>query len=237
MKKELEKTIGQMAAESPQFIAVFEKFNLDYYQNGQRTLGNACIDAGVNEEKVRQVMGPPNGFPLKEKVDENSTLSEIINLIVLRHHGFVRAQLEVMESLLVNMGKDDREVSQASLLRTLFLTLDESLRHHLLEEEIEVFPWLLWSERQGGGPGKTQENKNFPKAIHHILLDHRMMDQEFREMKKLTFHFRASNPGSGEIVKFSNILDGLDEDNHLHIHLENNILLRKAAALGILGNS
>jgi regulator of cell morphogenesis and NO signaling len=237
MKTEPEKTIGQMAVESPHFIPVFEKYDLDFYQNGQMTLENACIDAGVGEGLVRQELALQKPREMPEKVDENSDLSQIVQHIVLRHHVFVRAQLEVMEELLMTLGKDEREVSQASLLKNLFLRLDESLRRHFLEEEIEVFPWLLWFEHQGGKPGPAREKKDVPGSIHHILLDHRMMDQEFREMKKLVYHFKALTPSSGEMVKFSNILDGLDEDNHLHIHLENNILLRKAMALGILSSS
>src|SRR5581483_928302 len=147
MKKETNKTIGQMAVESPEFIPVFEKHSLDYYEKGDRTLAEACEAAGVETAQVHLELEDQKPVEMAERVDENSNLSEIVHYIVQRHHAYVRGQLERMEALLVKMSAHGSENSQAGILNKLFLRLDESLRHHLLEEEIDVFPRLLWFER------------------------------------------------------------------------------------------
>lgn len=234
MKKEPEKTIGQMAVESPELIPIFEKLSLDYYQKGNQTLEEACQGAGVEAAKVRQELETQKSSVKNERVDESSSLSEIVHYIVQHHHRYVRGQLERMEGLLMTMGDDPGSSSHAGILKKLFFSLDEALRHHLLEEEIEVFPRLLWFERNGKKPGPVEEGADFLGSVYHILLDHRMMDKEFREMKKLVFHFKSLNPTDEKMEDFSKILEDLDLDNHQHIHLENNVLLRKASALGII---
>lgn len=226
--------IGQIAVESPQFIPVFEKYGLDYYQKGNRTLEAACLDAGLEVDKVLQELQVQPPALVKDGVDEESPLSEIVHTIVNRHHAYVRGQLRRMEGLLDDLGWGEGEVSHATILKKFFLSLDASLRHHLLEEETDVFPRIIWIERKGAETEGTGEERSFLTAIQHVLLDHRMVDREFAELKKLVFHFKALSPTSAQLAGFSKALDALDQDNHRHIHLENNVLLRKAVALGII---
>jgi regulator of cell morphogenesis and NO signaling len=237
MKEPGSQIIGQLAVESPQFIPVFERYGLDYYQKGDRTLQEACLAAGLELSQIHQELQVQGPLPVNDKVDERSTLSEIVHTIVNRHHTYVREQLREIEGLLDGLGWGEGEVSHAAILKKIFLRLDGSLRQHLLEEETDVFPRILWIERRGAGSDETEEERSFLSAIHHVLLDHRVMDREFAELKKLVFHFKALSPTSVKLADFSKALDALDQDNHRHIHLENNVLLRKAVALGIMRRS
>ncbi|HVZ79161.1 MAG TPA: DUF542 domain-containing protein [bacterium] len=229
-----DKTIGQLAVECPHYIPVFEAHQLDYYQRGHRSLAQACQEAGLETAQVLRELEAQKPQPFLTDVDENSSLFDIVHFIVGRHHSYVRGQLERMEDLIQGVGGDGQAETQVSVLKRHFLGLDESLRRHLLEEEIEVFPRLVWIERNRLGKGMEDHGRDFREAIHHVLMDHHFMDRDFLELKKLVFHFRVLDPGSEFLEGFSKALDGLDQDNHRHIHLENNILLRKAVALGIL---
>lgn len=233
-------TIGQIAVENRGAIPLFERLGLDYYRHGDRTLQQACRVAGQGYEEVLQELGktPVELARSSEPSWEEASLTEVVHFIVNQHHAFVRSQLGAMEKAFEDLDEGHDQPSQAAVLRELFLKLDVKLRDHLLQEETEVFPRLIWAERRtlsGDGPGAVEEaDEELFSAVRHVLLYHRMMDEEFIQMKKVLYHFIHLSPGSDFLKRLGEVVEAMDHNNHRHIHLENNVLLRKAVRLGIL---
>jgi iron-sulfur cluster repair di-iron protein len=240
MKINSSQSTGQIAVEMKEGIPIFEKYGINYYTQGDQSLKIACIAANVPLERVESELEKAESMPVQWYSQDRDWRQEpmaiLIYYIVHTHHVKTRRELDNIESFFANGPAPDDQPSELSLIRTLFLKLDAELREHLKEEEEKVFPYLIRAERtmKPGMPGqKAFPNPDgFSNPIRNILFEHGMMDREFKEIEKLLFQF---NPGDGGF--FAPLIESIGElakDNQRHIHLENNILLKRASQLGLL---
>jgi regulator of cell morphogenesis and NO signaling len=231
---------GQIAVEVKEAIPVFEKYGIDYYPEGNRSLKNACLAAGAPLEEVEselkkiELVSPEQDTP--ERDWNKETMASLIHYLVQVHHTKTRLELDHIEKELAGLNEGNKEPAELGVIRTLFLKLDDEFREHLQAEEELVFPYLIRAERamqRGEQAVKTFQNFNsFSNPIRDILFEHGMMDREFKQIEKLTFLFFQENGGE----HFRNLVlafKELEKDNEKHIRLENNILLKRAVQLGL----
>src|SRR5947209_16984938 len=100
-----EKTVREIALETPSSIRVFEALGIDYCCGGKRPLSDACSHASVDMDRVQQLLEqaqrdsqPPVGEEWGEK-----PLRDLILQIVGKHHGFVRRETPRIEALLAKV--------------------------------------------------------------------------------------------------------------------------------------
>jgi regulator of cell morphogenesis and NO signaling len=243
-KVEPAKAVGQMAAESREFIPVFERLGINYYSEGSLSLEEACRAAGI---PLEQAMGELEGtegareeWYRQERDWQRESMGELIDYIVHVHHVNTRLKLDHIEGILAKWSRDSQSPSKMGVVQGLFIKLDADLREHLNEEEERVFPYLIRAERSAAKgepfPPLPEIFGDFNNSLRALLFEHAMMDREFKEISKLICLFGAGDRqwksiGSSLELAFLE----LERDNQKHIHLENNILLKRAAQQGLLG--
>jgi regulator of cell morphogenesis and NO signaling len=240
MKISSSQSTGQIAVEMKEAIPVFEKYGINYYTQGDQSLKIACVAANAPLERVESELAKAEFVPVQWYSQERDWRQEpmaiLIYYIVHTHHVKTRWELDNIENFFVNRSKTEVEPSEFNLIRTLFLKLAAELREHLKEEEEKVFPYLIRAERAlkpgGLGPKAFPNADGFSNPIRNILFEHGMMDREFKEIEKILFHFNAA--GGDCFGSLTQSINELAKDNQKHIHLENNILLKKASQLGLL---
>lgn len=198
MKIDPAQTVGQIAVESKEAIPVFEKYNINYYSEGNRSLRDACYLAGVPLEEICPVLEKLRHHPqvwYRQEPDWwNESMADLIVYIVGVHHRYTRSQLsrieEMMDALTTQRGKSNSELIAA---KRLFLKLAEDLRNHMLQEEEVVFPYLIQAERAKERnepvPRPFTGYNSFTHPIRAMLFEHGMMDREWRDIVRLTHHF------------------------------------------------
>ena len=97
-----EKTVGEIAAEFPAAVQVFEKQHIDYCCGGKHPLVDACRVAGASAEEVMEEIEiashPENS---DQTLDWNAApLPQLVQHIVDKHHAWLYRQLPVIEQLM-----------------------------------------------------------------------------------------------------------------------------------------
>ncbi len=216
--------IGRLAAEHPAWVAVFERFGLDYCCRGRRAFSEACVGAGVDPDTVVEAIGA--GDSRAETPDRDwtsATMTELADHIEATHHAFTReafARLATMVPKLVTAhGAAHPELAELS---RLVAVLRDDMMDHMVREERVLFPWFRRLERpseiQSGPPWSVR------RPIDCMLHDHDAVAEILRAMRALTGGFK---PPAGACVTYRGtfaLLERLEAETHVHIHKENNIL-------------
>ncbi|SRR5579871_1363845 len=241
MPIEMTMTVGEIAVEFPAAIQVFEDLKIDYCCGGDRSLKDACALAGVSVEKVAESMEkrkPQTPSGDRESDWRQKSMTELTNYILEKHHLFTRAILGRLKELSVKVARV-HGARHPELMRVEALVADMAgeMEGHMAKEEEQVFPYLTAVEKSGGKEGVPNPFQGGPLDNHPLkvlMWEHGMTGEEFLELRRLTRDFTVPEDACQSYRSLYLGLIELEEDLHRHVHLENNVLFRKAVEQGIL---
>lgn len=229
--------VRDVVLELPQSTRLFEKFKIDYCCGGDQPLPAACASAGVEFQnlsqmidQVRQTPEAGNGTPDLQK----ATATELIGYILDKHHVFTKDEMARLEPLADKVdGAHGANHSELLALRDLMRQLFEDLRPHMLKEEQILFPFIIALEQA------REQNRSVPFApfgtvnnpIRMMLAEHDTAGEILCELRKLSANYQVPADACVSFKTFYEALEAFEQDLHLHIHLENNLLFPKAVAL------
>src|SRR5450759_4569030 len=131
------KTVGEIAAETPNATREFEKLGIDYCCGGTRTLGEACAEAkiSVDEAIARLEKGLASTQPEFSQDWQKQLLADLMAHIKTTHHVFVREESSRIAALATKVvgvhGKNHPELLQ---VQEIFSALAAELSVHLMKE-------------------------------------------------------------------------------------------------------
>lgn len=232
----VEKTVGQIAAESPASVRVFEKYGIDYCCGGGRPLAEACREKGLAVETVLAELESDRSAGNGAARDWNvAPLSELIDHILTTHHDYLRAELPTVQTRLTKVIEAHGAKYPESLLplREVFLGLQEELYGHMRKEEMILFPVIMEMEAAiaGGGRPAPPPFGTVENPIRVMRHEHDSAATALREMRRLTNGYTLPADACATYRALFLGLQELEADLHQHIHLENNILFPRAAEL------
>jgi regulator of cell morphogenesis and NO signaling len=224
-------SLAEIATHIPASIKVFEKHRIDFYRKGKRTLEETCsehllVPAVIEEEISRERSCTGN---------DNMNIHEwnierVIDHIQFRYHSTERSSL-------VFIGKQIKDIHDMypdpviEKLGTLFSALVADLTEHAEEEERELFPYIKKMAEVKRGKVKTKEIKIIlHNPIGMLEAEHELTGQLLDDIRELTNNY-AHISGAERYNELMNDLVVFQEDFHVHIHLENNVLFPKALEL------
>ena len=213
-------TVGSIAAGIPGAMAYFEKNGIDYCCGGNRSLTDAVKEKGVDERAVFAQLGALEKQARRQSEPDFREMDapQLSGYIVNVHHTYLRRVLpEISELFSVVMrahGLNHPELFEGA---RRFGALRGDLEQHLIKEELLLFPALQREEgtREAAAltPGIISEHEEAGTALEHL--------------SEITGCFSAPEDACASYRKLYRLLDEMTEDLHRHIHLENNILLKK----------
>lgn len=235
MKLEASKTIREIVLEIPEAAEAFEKMGIDYPCGGQRSLAEACAAAGLTVQHVLQSLESiQSSEPAERRPDFRFTpISELIDHILTTHHEFTRTELERIRALMVKVcdkhGQNHPELDQ---MRRIFETLFSELEPHMVKEEQELFPYLIAKE-DAVNQGQLEKPPfgTFPEPISMMMLEHDGAAYLLKQMRQLSSDYAIPPDACVNYQTLYRSLERFEQDLHLHIHLENNILFPRGAEL------
>lgn len=239
MKIKPEDPVGRIAKDLTAAIPYFEHNRIDYTWRGDASLREACDEAGIPVDEALDSLERiyEQAKTTWEEWDQRS-VSEVIEE-VMRHHLYTRDQIDKINSLLDEAVRANSFTHpQLLILKDLFREMTNELRGHMAKEEERIFPYL--SQREKGKeapeaiPNPFQENPFFRQPLRILQWEHRMTGEEWAQIRFLTDGFslhRNEEPSLHHL--YTELLD-LERDLHVHVHLENNVLFRRAIDNGWL---
>jgi regulator of cell morphogenesis and NO signaling len=228
-----EKTIGELVADAPLRANVFEKRKIDYCCNGRRTLKEVCAEQNIPmEDLLAELETQPRLESAANWQDE--PLDELVHHIVRRHHGYLR---ETLPSTALKLEKVVRAHGTKhdflAELQQVFGWLSNELTSHMAKEETVLFPHISAMEaalRNNSSappaPGGTVRN-----PISRMEHEHDDVGLALGGIRAITSGYEPPQGACNTFRALCAQLAQLECDLHTHIHLENNILFPRAAAL------
>ncbi len=211
-------------------IPALKKLGIDFCCGGEKSLKQACSENQLNPEEVLQELQNLAVQSKTEGQDDWNAMNadELIDHIVETHHKYLQKALpeiaETLKKVLQAHGKNHPELFQ---LQETFLELRHDLEPHMLKEENILFPRIskLYKQDKLIGVGSCNSVEN---PIRVMLNDHDLAGSLLATIRKLTQNFCPPQDACGSFTYLYKKLNELEDDTHLHIHKENNLLFPKA---------
>jgi regulator of cell morphogenesis and NO signaling len=224
-------TVAETVANDYRAAAIFEKYGIDFCCHGKISIDEACEKRHIMTEEVMR--------ELKTLADSNSCclhygtmpLSVLADHIEDKHHQYIEEKTPVIRRYLDKVcsvhGTAHPELFE---IKSLFMASAEDLAQHMKKEELILFPRirkleaLLNHSTEAGSiqPGLLQV------PVDMMMQDHSLEGDRFRTIEQLTQHYQPPADACNTFKVTYALLQEFENDLHLHIHLENNILFPKA---------
>lgn len=233
MAIDVNQTVRNLVRGNPSTVGVLESVGIDYCCGGAKSLADACNTAGLQLNKVVEQLEEALKLP---PISEDCqwltcSLTELIDHIVQKHHGYSRKQIPVLLGLTTKVNaRHGANRPELAKLQELVEALGRELTAHFVKEENILFPtFQRMQETADSGYGlDPHAAEALLMPIRHMMEDHDDAGELLRAMRSVTHGFEL--PG-GACTSFQVLYEGLKEheaDLHRHIHLENNILFPRA---------
>ena len=213
---------------------IFQSHNIDYCCGGNKSISEACSEAGIDTEQIIKELGivAAQKDPDSEYINHLS-LGELITYIVKRHHAYVLESIPPLKKNLEKVcqvhGEHHPELFE---IRDLFNSSAGNLIMHMQKEEIILFPLIqrLESTKRASAPNPAAP-AGVSNPINAMMAEHLAEGNRFIEISKLSNNYQLPEDGCSTYEVTLKQLKDFEDDLHRHIHLENNILFPKAIKL------
>ncbi len=227
-------TLGEVVKNNFKTAEIFETYGLDYCCNGKRSISLACEEKNINTDELIEKLSAANINKNGNGNFDKLELDELIDYIVSTHHSYVAKMLPIVNTHAGKVfnahGKNHPELIEVT---EIWRAISAELANHMMKEERMLFPYiksLVNAKRNSAGyqfaPFGTVEN-----PISMMEKEHANAGDAFFRIKELTENYSIPDDACATLTVFYKELNEFENDLHLHIHLENNILHPKAILL------
>jgi regulator of cell morphogenesis and NO signaling len=225
-----QRTVADLVTENIKTAHIFKKHGIDFCCGGGITIERACEKKGVDyktlEEELLQVGNSNHAYNYKSW-SPDFLVDHIINV----HHVYVEENLPLLlqysDKVMKVHGHHDTELLE---INDLVKSVVSELAAHMKKEELILFPFIkkmTAAQKEGTKlPRPTFGTVDNPIAMMEDEHDH--AGELFRKMAKLSNNFSPPAHACNTYKAFYAKLEEFENDLHLHVHLENNILFPKA---------
>jgi regulator of cell morphogenesis and NO signaling len=222
--------VGEVVAEDYARAAVFQRFGIDFCCGGKRTVAAACAKAGVAPETVERELDVTRASDAQGPwADPGSwDLDLLTTYIEKTHHRYVRKTLPALVQFSDKVARVHGDTRPELLVvRDLVRQLAGEMEQHMLEEERVVFPRIAGLEHRVG----AGEPSGMGEAVESLEDDHERAGALMARIRELTDGFAPPAGACNTYRATYTLLEQFERDLHRHVHLENNVLFPRAAAI------
>ena len=229
-------TVADIAATSLAAVRVFERLGIDYCCGGKRPLGEVCQEKGLDAAAVQQELDAAASAPEAAGCDwTTAPLRDLVDHIVTTHHEYLKREFQPLAERLEKVYRvyNERYGPTLVALPEVYAGLRSELETHMFKEERMLFPAIVAVESAAvsGAPPPRTPFGPLANPIGMMENEHESAGQALSRIRTITGDFAI--PGYA-CVTYRALMCGLQEleqDLHLHIHLENNIVFPRAIEL------
>lgn len=236
-----EKMIGEIVAEDYRTAAIFKNHGIDFCCHGNRSINEACVPQKINKEKLIAALKDITKNRQQITSDFQSwPLDLLINYIEKKHHRYIRAQLPMLQEYLEKICKvHGQRHPELFEIRDLFVHSEMEFMVHMQKEEKVLFPFII-KMIEDSVEGHHTVNAAFDSVempIINMMHEHQTEGERFRKIKDLSNNYTTPDDGCNTYRVAYSLLQEFENDLHLHLHLENNILFPKAVEMEVALNN
>lgn len=229
-----ESIIGELVANDYRTASVFKQHNIDFCCNGNRSIAEACEKKKIDSSNLIQQLENATSAGNASSADYNTwPLDLLADYVEKKHHRYVETRaLEIkpfLEKIIRVHGDRHPELLE---IGELFNASVGELAKHMKKEELILFPYIRrMVQAQQNGTSVQAPFGSVQNPIKAMMHEHDGEGERFRKIASLTNDYNPPTDACNSYRVTFSMLKEFEEDLHLHIHLENNILFPKAITM------
>ncbi len=229
-----ESIIGDIVANDYKAASVFKKYGIDFCCNGNKSIEQACTQNNISIEELKNEISNALSQSDNQGTDYNSwPLDLLADYIEKKHHRYVETKLPEIIPYLdkITQVHGDRH-TELFEINKLFKETAAELSKHMKKEELILFPFIrkMVDAKQNG----TSVQAHFgtvQNPIKTMMQEHDNEGERFKKISSLCNQYTPPTDACNTYKVTLSLLKEFEDDLHLHIHLENNILFPKSIKL------
>lgn len=233
-----EKTIGELVAQDFRKAEVFKRHGIDFCCRGNVTVNEVCSKKNIDAEALKRELEAVERQSRREGEDFNLwDATDLADYIVSVHHAYVERSLPVINEFMTKVcrvhGAHNPELYE---IARNYNEVAEELTLHMQKEEMVLFPYI----KRLNDAVKNHTSVERPpfgtvrNPIKMMEMEHISAGSCTENIKELSNNFTPPEHACATYRVLFAKLKEFEEDLHHHIHLENNILFKKAVEMEAL---
>jgi regulator of cell morphogenesis and NO signaling len=234
MEVDQNQIIGKLVARDYRTASIFKKYEIDFCCQGNRTIADAVENENLNLEAVLcdlQLVAESNEITM----DFISwPLDVLTDYIEKKHHRYVDARsLEIKQYLNKICSVHGEHHPELFEIQQQFNAAAGELAAHMKKEEFILFPFIrkLAKASHENGSFNMPTFGSIQSLMALMQQDHQTEGERFRKIEELSDNYTPPEDACNTYRLSLSLLREFEQDLHLHIHLENNILFPGAIEL------
>jgi regulator of cell morphogenesis and NO signaling len=227
--------IGELVAKDYRTASVFKKYGIDFCCQGNRTINQACEKKNIDSKSVVNDLDAVIQAQGDNTTDYKSwPLDLLADYIEKKHHRYVEEKSAEIKPYLDKIcrvhGERHPELFQ---INEHFNATAGELAMHMKKEELILFPYVrkLAKAKHEASKVIAPAFGSIQNPIEAMMQEHTTEGDRFRKIEELSNNYTPPQDACNTFAVTFALLKEFEQDLHLHIHLENNILFPKAIEL------
>lgn len=228
--------VSEIVSHNIKTAHVFKKYGIDFCCGGSISLQNACNKKNINilliESDLIQVLTDAHDKQTKNYNDWS--IDFLIEYIVNVHHSYILKALPVMVSYAEKVLKvHEKGYPKIREIYHLIIQIKFELESHMSKEEKILFPLIhqMLINKKINDLNPQTSFEIIEKPIEIMIHEHETVGDHFKRISDLSDYYKTPEWACNTFKALYSILEEFEEDLHIHVHLENNILFPKAIKL------
>lgn len=219
-----EALVRDIVLQFPKAADYFKAKRIDFCCGGAKPLAEVATERGLDKDVIIADLNKllaEYPVPQEELAWNTAPSEELIDLIINKHHRYLREELPLIGQNVTKVfrvhGEDSPHLAE---LYSLFNTLKEDLLEHTAKEEESEFPKLLAYAANPSEEGLTELHE----ILHELESEHDGAGDILRKIRSITDDFTPPGHACTTYRLTYARLEELESMTFEHVHLENNIL-------------
>lgn len=222
-------TIGEIVTNDFRTASIFKDAGIDFCCGGNKSIADACSEKGIDFTQLMQKLNS-----VSQSADSNTKnfneweLPFLCDYIVQTHHKYVLRNLPELVFYTQKIASVHAEHHPELIeVEHLFAQINEELLQHLLKEEEVLFPAI----KSTATIPALEDKATIISEITRMQGEHELAGGAMDKINVLTHHYMIPGDACNTYRVALKLLEQFEDDLHIHVHLENNILYPKALKL------
>jgi len=222
-------TIGEIVAADFRTAEIFKNAGIDFCCGGNVSIEKACNEQHIDSSTIIEKIEALQSNPINQSINYNNwDLGFLADFIKNNHHSYVEATLPQLvgytEKIANVHGAHHPELIE---IAAIVKNLDTELMKHLEKEEVVLFPAIKEFLQNKSEIAKS----TIVSEITRMKDEHEVAGEAMHTIHALTQNYTIPIDACNTYSVTLKLLKQFEDDLHVHVHLENNILYPKALLL------
>lgn len=227
------RTLADIVSEHNSTAKVFDKYRFDFCDDGDEKLKAILAETGVDSTKVLEEIAKAIAKEDPDNINFNElSIAELSEVLRNEYHEFLKDKISELTTLSMKV----QNTSSSKLVdqtHDLIVSFFNHLAPHMLAEEKVLFPYMEYMEHmvEQKKVAKPASFGKVKKTVAAMLDDHKDSTEILNQLRDLTGDYKCLDEDDPDLKHLYKELHLLDRNLRMHIHIENNVLFKKARAM------